>query len=314
MIVWLIISIVLIALTIYAFYPFKKKYNLPSCHILNNQNIYGITFDKDRTKKILSMHNIPVPKSIYLKYEEIHRMSVAELKQTIDRLMRSNKLEYPVVMKPTRGECGKGIVTSIMDIDQLITSIQRYIDSKTYTSDLLIERQHDGKVYRVTYINKKLVGIIERDRPIVTGDGIHTIDQLVRLMNVDVEDDHHIVINDYLIGNHGYTRKSILEKGKILPVTNKLDFTGCRQRNIPIDTMHPANKRMFDHMFDSLDINCVGVDYLSTDITKPYYAADGVVLELNSKPDRIIHNKIDPLFKDRYMTEFKTLRRIKLKR
>ena len=185
---------------------------------------------------------------------------------------------------------------------------------RTPTSDLLIERQHDGKVYRVLYVNKKLVGIIERDHPIVTGDGIHTIGRLVERMNKHIKTDNHIVINNYFIGNRGYTPESVLEKGKILAVTNKLDFTGCRQKNIPIDTIHSENKRMFDILFDMLDIDCVGVDYISTDITKPYYEADGVILELNSRPDRIIHMMIDPLFNDRYMAEFKSLGQIKLNR
>jgi len=222
----------------------------------------------------------------------------------IERLMRIDGLKYPVVMKPTKGECGGGIVTSIMNIDSLMKSINHYVASTKYTSDLLIERQHDGKVYRVMYINKKIVGIIERDHPIVTGDGIHTIEQLVELMNQYKKINERIVISDYFIGTRGYTPDSVVEEGKILAVTNKLNFTGCRQKNIPIDTIHPMNKQMFEHLFNMLDIDCVGVDYISTDITKPYYEADGVILELNSRPDRIIHNRIDPLFKDRYMAEF----------
>jgi len=308
MIVWIIIGIALIVLISYIYYPNEKKtYNLPSCHLLNNANIYGLTVDKARAKHALSMYGAPVPQSIYLRYGEIYSMPSNELKQTIERLMRSNNLEYPVVMKPTHGECGKGIVTSIMNINNLMESVEKYIASKTDQSDLLIERQYDGQVYRITYINKKLVGIIERNHPIVTGDGIHTIGRLVELMNKRVNPDHHIVINNYFIGNRGYALKSVLEKGKILAVTNKLDFTGCRQKNIPIETIHPMNKRMFDRLFDMLDIDCVGVDYISTDITKPYYETDGVILELNSRPDRIIHNRIDPLFKDRYMAEFARL-------
>jgi len=311
---YIVITIILciIALCIYIPIP-KKRHNLPSCHLMNNHQIRDLTLNKEIAKRKLSSVGAPVARSIYLKYIDINRMTRTVLRQHIEQMMKDNQLNFPVVMKPTEGECGIGIQTSILWIDQLMESIYEYKTNGRYKMDLLIERQHDGKVYRILYVNKKLVGIIERDTPIVEGDGIHTIKQLVGKLNENIVPELRTVINNYFIGIRGYTPQSVLEKGKILSVTNKLDFTGCRQKNIPVDQIHPVNKKMFDELFNKLDINCVGVDYISTDITKPYYETDGIVLELNSRPDRIIHLKIDPLFEYSYMKELKELRSSEIK-
>lgn len=289
----------------------SKNYNLPSCHILNNKNTINLTYNKEITKQKLSLYGIPVAKSIYLKYDDISNIPTLKLKNHIIQMMVDNKLSYPVVMKPAKGECGKGIVTSINNIEQLMKSIMRYINIEKYKMDLLIEQQHNGKVYRILYVNKKLIGIIERDYPIVIGDDIHTISQLVAKLNKNYAYGDRITINSYFIKTQGYNLHSVLEKGKVCAVTNKLDFTGGRQKNIPIEQIHPENKKMFDYLFNKLNINCVGVDYISTDITKPYYETDGIILELNSRPDRIIHNKIDPVFKNRYMKEYRISKNIK---
>jgi len=86
-----------------------------------------------------------------------------------------------VVAKPASGTGGgRGITTGITTTSQLR---QASSYASRFDSTLLVEEHLTGGSYRLLYLDGRFIDAVRRDRPLVTGDGRHTIRQLVRIEN-----------------------------------------------------------------------------------------------------------------------------------
>lgn len=93
----------------------------------------------------------------------------------------ASKIGLPVVIKPLSGSGGRGISTHINDRNHY-DSAWDYATS-TGASKIIVESCHDGNDYRVIVIGQSLVAAIQRIPAHVTGDGIHSIEELVKIKN-----------------------------------------------------------------------------------------------------------------------------------
>lgn len=281
----------------------KKRY-IKRCNAYNDKNIIKLTINKHKTNEFLRKKGFPVPKSFFIN-RNIFKTGYdngVDMKNVLNTVIDQMSISYPVVMKPTKGTWGLGIVTGITDLDTLYDKITSYILNPKKDDNLIIEEQHAGKVYRILYVNKKILGIIARDIPKVIGDGESSVLDLFQSYKESIN--KRVRLNRSYVRSQGYEKADIVPKGVIVGLNNILNFDGERQYNVPIETIHPKNKEMFDTIVDKyLGINCVGIDYISDDISVPYNVNNGYILELNSNPDRRIHQKIDDGFMDRYTRE-----------
>lgn len=128
--------------------------------------------DKELTKIILSKHGIPVPEGKRFK-ENIRD----------DEIVRYvSDIGYPVVIKPTDGSFGRGVVTNIRDEDSLVNALN-YVRQRLNMKDILIERHIPGKEYRLYVVGDQVVGALHRVPANVVGDGVHSIRQLIDMKN-----------------------------------------------------------------------------------------------------------------------------------
>jgi cyanophycin synthetase len=207
-----------------------------------------------------------------------------------------DEIGYPVVIKPLDGCQGKGITTQIKNHKEALSAFRL---AKQISKELICEKYITGSDYRILVVDYKFTAAALRTPPSVTGDGMHTIRELVDLINEDPRrgNDHEnvltrIAIDDTtldLITQKGYTPDSVLPKGQqvLLKTTANLS-TGGTAEDVT-DQVHPENIALFERIARLIGLNICGIDVMAPDLYTPVTENGGAVLEVNAAPGLRMH-------------------------
>jgi cyanophycin synthetase len=242
-----------------------------------------IAGNKHITKQLLEHNYIPVPEGRVITQEE-------------DLLSTIEEIGYPIVLKPLDGNQGKGITTHIKNYKEALSAFRL---AKQFGKELIVENYIQGSDYRILVIDYKFTAAALRTPPSVTGDGIHTIRELIALINEDPRrgNDHdnvltRIAIDDItlaLITQKGYTPDSVLpcEQQLLLKTTANLS-TGGTAEDVT-DQVHPDNIALFERIARLVGLNICGIDVMAPDVNTPVTQNGGAVLEVNAAPGLRMH-------------------------
>lgn len=276
---------------------------LPGCRKFNDLCISKLSINKSKMKRYLKDLGAPVAKSAFIDRKLLEVRDYAAIKHKI------SKLEYPVVIKPINDAQANGVRTGLRDTDEVIAAFR-----SVKPSHFLVEEQIEGTVYRLLYVNKKLLSIAGRDIPYVIGDGTSTITELIGTYNSNLKgktQQNPIEINETYLKSQGYDPNSVPIKGTVIKVDNILNFSrGAITYPVLVSSMHPDNAELFDRILSVYDSNCLGIDYVSPDISKSYKKSRTAILEFNSDPARRLHDLFDDTFEERYMTEIDNMKKL----
>src|SRR5690625_1121131 len=174
--------------------------------------------DKYTTKKILSEAGVPVP---------LGKGFPADASN--EEIIEYGKgLGFPLVVKPTDGSLGWGVVTNIRNEKELAESLV-YVREELEYDEVIVEQYVVGPEYRVYVIEDKVIAAYNRIPANITGDGKSTIEELIRLKNLQrrknarlsdclIEVDVEIL---QFIKEAGYTLDTVLPKGKKVFIREK---------------------------------------------------------------------------------------------
>ena len=197
----------------------------------------------------------------------------------------------PLVVKPTSGSGGGlGVTTGITSIKALKRASRL---ASRFDTDLLVEEQLAGDSYRLLYLDGRFIDAVRRDPPTITGDGQHTIRQLIRLENVRRLKQRPIsalsplrVDRDCInkLQSMGLTPGSRLEKGRTIVVKQAVN-ENCASRNHSVkDQVHPEIIALGSRLVKDLGVRVAGLDLLCNDITMPLSESNGIFNEVNTTP------------------------------
>src|SRR5699024_1816341 len=128
--------------------------------------------NKEVTKTILKKANVSVPEG-----KEFSREDRVE---TI--IEYASKLGYPIVIKPTDGSFGRGVMSNITSEGGLLYSLD-YLRNEMEEEQIIVEKHIPGNDYRLYVVGDEVVGAIHRIPPNVIGDGINSIEALIDIKN-----------------------------------------------------------------------------------------------------------------------------------
>ena len=260
----------------------------------NTPEAVKLARDKFGTSSILNKHGIPIPK--YLKID-LNPYSVDKIKSQ----MSNSSIIYPVVIKPIHGTFGIDVETDIQSDSELKDLLEKY---KNKYDDLMLEEQIPGDCYRIFVFNDAIIDVIKREKPFIIGDGVKTVKQLIDIRNKEQIEQGFFEtknVSTLFMKKQGVGPETVLPNGKKIFISNVINMhNGARISRIPLMNIPDVNKELFLKVNKSLNITCSGLDYLSEDITVPYSANRGTILEVNGTPDTDIHQKIenDHFFKE----------------
>jgi cyanophycin synthetase len=238
-----------------------------------------MSIDKRLATKALRLQRLPVPRHV----------KVTSLEAAI---AASAEIGFPLVLKPMKGHGGAG-VSVVRTPSEMAAS---YRLAAKAGSGVLLEQFIEGKAFRLLVIQNKVVAALRIEPPAVTGDGIHTIGELVRELNRDPFRDGFRLIQlelDDALARHlkksGASFDTILKPGKTLALRNVANVSQGGYAVDVTDEVHPDNADVAVRAASVIGLDVAGIDFLTPDIGRSYKKAGGAIIEVNGRPGLGMH-------------------------
>ena len=243
----------------------------------------AIAQDKELSKRLLHAAGVPVPRG-------------RAVRDADDAWAAAQDIGLPVVVKPLDGNQGKGVTVNILNEAQLRAA---YAVAIEFRDTVLVERYMPGNDFRLLVVGDKLVAAARRDPPKVVGDGVHTVAQLVDMVNADPRrgDGHatsltKIRFDDIArscLRSQGFEADSIPDKGQRVNLRNNANLSTGGSATDVTDDVHPdvaARAVTAAHM---VGLHICGVDLVCDSILRPIEEQGGGVVEVNAAPGLRMH-------------------------
>ncbi len=244
-----------------------------------------IASDKKLTNRLLDSAGLPVPRSEVVEVED-------------DAVAAAKRIGYPCVLKPLDGNHGRGVALNLRTEEDVRAAFAVAL-RESRSGDVVVESYITGNDYRVLVIGGKLAAVAERVPASVTGDGEHTIRELVDTTNADPRRGigHEKVLTKIklddnaagVLAGQGFTADSVPESGTFV----KLALTGNMSTGgTSIDrTMeaHPDNMEIAETAARMVGLDIAGIDFICPDIATPVRETGGGIVEVNAAPGFRMH-------------------------
>jgi cyanophycin synthetase len=242
----------------------------------------SIAQDKDLTKKLLLAAGVPVPTG-------------RPVTDPDDAWAAALQIGLPVVAKPLDGNQGKGVTVNIVTRDHLDIAFRAAAEY----GEVLVEKFLPGNDFRLLVVGNKLVAASRREPPQVLGDGLHTVRELVDIVNQDPRrgEGHATSLTKIRFDEIAVARLAVQEltpesipaRGRRVILRNNANLsTGGTATDVTGD-VHPEVAARAVAAAQMIGLDICGVDVICESVLRPLEAQNGGVVEVNAAPGLRMH-------------------------
>jgi GNAT-family acetyltransferase (TIGR03103 family) len=231
--------------------------------------------DKRQTRRIVSEAGIKVPKGRLATFDAEDHAFLADVGD--------------VVVKPTRGEQGKGITVGVDGPEELDAALVR---AREQHPEVLIEQRAAGDDLRLVVIDGRVVAAALRKPAEVVGTGKHTIGELIETQSrrraAATGGESRIPIDEVTkstVREAGWTFDDVLPEGEHLRVRRTANLHQGGTIHDVTAEVNPELCRVAVTAAEALGIPVTGIDLLVPDVTSTEY----VFVEANERPGLANH-------------------------
>src|SRR5690349_12618102 len=244
-----------------------------------------VASDKSLTNRLLDSAGLPVPRSAVVDTVE-------------EAVSAAKRLGFPCVVKPLDGNHGRGVHLDLRSEEAVRAAFPGAL-AQSRSGDVVVETYIFGNDYRCLVIGGKVAAIAERVPASVTGDGEHTVRELVDIANLDPRRGigHEKVLTrikvdeaaEELVHKQGYTLDDKPPKGTWikLALTGNMS-TGGTSIDRTIEA-HPDNVEIAETAAQVVGLDVAGIDFICPDIATPVRETGGAIVEVNAAPGFRMH-------------------------
>jgi cyanophycin synthetase len=241
----------------------------------------GISRNKDLTKQLLQSCGLPTPGGQIVASAE----EAWEVAQDIG---------LPVVVKPLRGNHGRGISIELSDASEVLRAFHV---ARQEDDDVLVERYINGDEHRLLVIGNRLAAAARGEQTWIVGDGQATVSALIeRQVNSDPRRGEAeqfpletIVLSRepamrLLLERQGVNAETVLAAGQRILLQ--------RNGNVCCDvtaSVHPSFVRAACLAARAIGLDIAGIDLLAQDISQPLENQEAAIVEVNAGPGLLMH-------------------------
>ncbi|MEJ0021531.1 MAG: hypothetical protein WDN47_03010 [Candidatus Doudnabacteria bacterium] len=272
--------------------PFNRSIDLYRAKI-NGRELYFMNLPREESAMASNLAWVDDKHLLKQKLLE-HRIPVAaggSFTDLTDALKAFQTMDKPVIVKPRAGSRGRHTTTNIYAKEDFIKAFKI---AKQLCHWVIVEEHLFGDVQRGTIIGDKLIGVLGGSPPRVTGDGVHTIAQLIKIKDAERPAKvKQIKVNEYFMQRSGLAMDLILAREQTVDLSEKIGVNYGGTSYDCTDETHPETKQMLVEAAKILDISILGFDFIVPDITKSYKEQKSGIIECNGAPFIQLHH--DPL-------------------
>ena len=234
--------------------------------------------DKRLTRRLVSEAGITVPRARLATFDDGDYAFVKEVGE--------------VVVKPTRGEQGKGITVGVVahnGADDLAAALAR---ARQHYPEVLIEERVAGDDLRLVVIAGRVVAAALRMPPEILGTGDHTVRDLIaaesRRRSAATGGESRIPIDDITeatVAEAGWLLDDVLPQGTRLRVRRTANLHQGGTIHDVTAEVNPELCRVAVAAAEAIGIPVTGIDLLVPDVT----GAEYVFIEANERPGLANH-------------------------
>ena len=247
----------------------------------------AIAQDKELTKTLLHAAGVPVPVGRPVNDAEDAWTAACEI---------GIENGIAVVVKPQDGNQGKGVTVNLSTREQVAAA---YAVALRISDEVMVERYLQGQDHRILVVGDKVAAAARREPPMVIGDGVRTVRQLVDQVNSDPRrgEGHatsltKIRFDDIAIARlaeDGLTADSVPTKGMCVVLRNNANLSTGGTATDVTDDVHPDFAARAVAAAQMLGLDIAGVDIVCSNVLTPLEEQGGGIVELNAAPGLRMH-------------------------
>jgi cyanophycin synthetase len=247
-----------------------------------NNIAVGIASDKQLTKTLLDQAGCPVP--------------AGETVTTLAAAQRIARRLGTVTIKPLDANQGKGVTTACSTPEE----VERAFDfARKYGRHVIVEEFLRGRDYRVLVTGRKVAAASWRRPPHVTGDGQHSIRELVEIENRNpARGDGHtniltrIPLDDIaaqVLAKAGYDFDSVPPEGESVDLRGNANLSTGGTAEDVTDLLPEETREICIRAARTIGLDVAGIDIVCQDIAQPLREQRGGIIEVNAAPGIRMH-------------------------
>ncbi|MBE0548907.1 MAG: cyanophycin synthetase [Rubrivivax sp.] len=227
---------------------------------------------------LLRRAGLPVPQQVVVRSIEA-------------ALAQARLMGYPVVVKPSDLDGGKGVSAGIEDEDTLRRS---YARAAAHSKNLVLEKHIPGNDFRLGIVHGQLAWATWREPAGVWGDGVNSIGQLVAIANRDPRRGTQKWSNmrpltidaevQEILQAQGLHADSTLAPGQFARFRRTSNISAGGTPTNMMGKVHPDNIALAVRAADILRLDFAGIDLITPDVTKSWLEMGGAICEINGQP------------------------------
>jgi len=247
-----------------------------------NTSVIGSKLSKSKasTALLLQKSGLPASEHVFIRNE----------KQLPDLI---EKMGYPLVIKPDNLDQGQGVFAYLTTFKQVKSAFKA---ASQLSKQVLLEKHVKGDDYRLTVLNNQVIKIVQRTAAGVTGDGTHSVRQLLEIdlqspyaKEVFKQTQKPLISLDSealeLLTAQSIKPESIPEKGQYIALRRKNNMsTGGTVKEVKIKDVHPDNIALAIKAARVVNLDLAGIDLITQDIKSSWLQNDAIICEINAQP------------------------------
>jgi cyanophycin synthetase len=247
-----------------------------------NNIAVGIASDKQLTKTLLDQAGCPVP--------------AGETVTSLAQAQRVARRIGTVTIKPLDANQGKGVTTTCSTPEEVERAFEF---ARKYGRHVIVEEFLRGRDYRVLVTGRKVAAASWRRPPHVTGDGKHTVRELVEIENSNpARGDGHtniltrIPLDDLalqVLASQGHTLDDVLPEGASVDLRGNANLSTGGTAEDVTDLLPQETREICIRAARTIGLDVAGIDIVCQDISQPLREQRGGIIEVNAAPGIRMH-------------------------
>ncbi|HVM77134.1 MAG TPA: hypothetical protein VMU07_03215 [Candidatus Paceibacterota bacterium] len=238
--------------------------------------------DKGIILERFAAQDIPVPlgKSV---------TNVAQAEAVFRSIVTARRADA-VIIKPALGSRSRHTYLHLTTEEAVRNAFAK---AKEISPSVAVEEELPGFVFRITLVGGEIAGVMRREPPHVTGDGTHSVQELIDRENKNPLRRgpvfHELSIDPLVLASQNLSLTSVPAKDRMVILHPKVS-RAFGASTTEIEAIHPDNCELFLKIARYVDDPLFGVDFIMNDMAVSWRKQRCGVIECNSLPFIDIHH------------------------